>query len=133
MAFVTALAGRVLFTTAFFLGVWLKLIHEETYLQKMDPMIAILRSCMTSNGVLGPALQSKYLLNATIVFQGLATSLFLFGSSFGAYLLLILMVAGIVCDLCDFPNHDLSSRDYTKELMQVLKDDASCPHSLDVG
>ncbi|KAI5058163.1 hypothetical protein GOP47_0026333 [Adiantum capillus-veneris] len=120
MAFVT-FAGRVLFAAAFFSGVWLKFVDEEMYLRKLEPVIAILRSYMTSMGVLGPELQSKHLLDATMVVQGLAASLFLAGSSFGAYLMLILMVAAIVCDLFDLSNHDASSLDYTKQFMQVLK------------
>lgn len=116
----TTFVGRVLFSAVFFFGVWLKYADEEMFLQALEPKLGFLRSYMSSLGVHVPECQLKYLLTTTMVVQGLGGILFLFGSSLGAYLMLIVMVGGTPL-VNDFYSYDKASPEYARQLTEFLK------------
>jgi uncharacterized membrane protein YphA (DoxX/SURF4 family) len=65
-------------------------------------------------------LQTKHLLMAAIVLEGLGGLLFTLGSSLGAYLLLIFLAA-VTPIMHDFYNFDLASPDYLYQFNSFLK------------
>lgn len=89
-------------------------------MKAMEPKISILKSHMASLGVSVPEFQLKNLLMLGIAFEGLGGILFLFGSSLGAYLLLIFL-AVVTPIMHDFYNYDIDSREYVTEFIQFLK------------
>lgn len=120
----TSFAGRVLFSAIFIFAAWHKFTDlgndGGSSLKAMEPKIDILRSHIASLGVSAPKFQLKNLLMLAIVIEGLGGILFLFGSSLGAYLLLIFLAA-VTPIMHDFYNYDVSSPVYVREFIQFLK------------
>ncbi|XP_031484035.1 uncharacterized protein LOC116253381 isoform X2 [Nymphaea colorata] len=88
--------------------------------QAFEPKLNLLTSYFaTSLGVV-PEIQIKYLVAACIALKGVGGILFIFGSSFGAYLLLLYLIFSMPI-LHDFFNYDSSDPEFVPILMQFLQ------------
>lgn len=121
----TSTVGRVLFSAIFILAAWHKVedfgSDGGSALKAMEPKLHLFRSHVAAAlGVDLPKIESKYLLMTAIALEGIGGILFSFGSSLGAYLLLILL-ASVTPIMHDFYNYDLSSSDCAREFLQFLK------------
>ncbi|KAJ7534992.1 hypothetical protein O6H91_12G013600 [Diphasiastrum complanatum] len=67
-----------------------------------------------------PQFELKYLLITAITLEGIGALLFTFGSSLGAYMLL-LFLAAVTPIMHDFYNFELSSPEYSREFVHFLK------------
>eukprot|EP00249_Psilotum_nudum_P002970 c16272_g1_i1 orf=138-605(+) len=118
-------AGRVLFSAIFIFAAWQKITDfgEDGggAIKAMEPKLSNFKNHMFSNlGVKLPDIETKLLLMVAIGLEGFGGILFTFGSSFGAYLLLIFL-ASVTPIMHDFYNYEISSPDYAREFVQFLK------------
>ncbi|KAL2621441.1 hypothetical protein R1flu_001646 [Riccia fluitans] len=118
-------AGRVLFAAIFILAAWQKVndFGEDGggAMKMLNPKFATFKSHV--HNTLGfdlPEVQTKLLLMIAIGLEGIGGILFIFGSSLGAYMLLIFLAA-VTPIMHDFYNYDFSSSDYVLHFMQFLK------------
>ncbi|CAM6045194.1 unnamed protein product [Sphagnum compactum] len=120
--------GRVAFSAIFILAAWQKIQdfgqNGGAALQALDPKFELFRKNVNEmfniNFSLPQDVETKHLLMAAIVLEGLGGLLFTLGSSFGAYLLLIFLAA-VIPIMHDFYNFDLESPDYLYQFNSFLK------------
>ncbi|KAH7285848.1 hypothetical protein KP509_33G048600 [Ceratopteris richardii] len=87
----------------------------------MEPKLALFKDHVTTAlGVDLPRVETKHLLMAAIGLEGIGGLLFIFGNTMGAYLLLIFL-ASVTPIMHDFYNYDISSKEYTIEFINFLK------------
>ncbi|XP_047318354.1 uncharacterized protein LOC124921710 [Impatiens glandulifera] len=117
MAFL-AFLGRVLFVSVFILSAWQEFnefgIHGGPAAKALKPKFNVFSNHVNSlTGLVVPPLEIKNLVGASIALKGLGSLLFIFGSSIGAYLLLLhqLIVTPI---LFDFYNYDAEKDEYSQ-------------------
>ncbi|KAH7557583.1 hypothetical protein ACOSP7_027398 [Xanthoceras sorbifolium] len=115
MAFVSFI-GRVLFASVFVLSAWQEFneygMDGGPAAKALEPKFNIFSKHVSSQtGVQVPAFEIKYLVAAAIVFKGLGSLLFVFGSSLGAYLLLLHQAIATPI-LYDFYNYDADKKEY---------------------
>lgn len=118
-------AGRVLFSSLFILGAWQKIndfgIDGGSAAKSFEPKVLLFKNHVTSIlGVQVPEVEIKHLLMASIGLEGIGGILFTFGSSLGAYVLLIYL-AVVTPIVHDFYNYDMASSEYVSEFQQFLK------------
>ncbi|CAK9219131.1 unnamed protein product [Sphagnum troendelagicum] len=124
MGFVSFI-GRVLFSAIFILAAWQKIqdfgVDGGGALKSMEPKIELFRQHVQETLHFSlPVVEMKYLLMAAIGLEGLGGLLFTFGSSLGAYLLLIFLAA-VTPIMHDFYNFDLTNPEYLFQFSQFLK------------
>lgn len=108
--------GRVFFASVFILSAW-QLFNEfgvdgGPAASFLKPKYATFSKHVTSlTGVHLPAVEIKHLVLADIVLKGIGGFLFIFGSSFGAFVLL-LHLAITTPILYDFYNYDLERPEF---------------------
>ncbi|KAH9324339.1 hypothetical protein KI387_004517, partial [Taxus chinensis] len=96
-------------------------IDGGSAVKSMEPKIGLFKNHVTTLlGVQVPEVELKHLLMAAIGLEGIGGILFIFGSSLGAYLLLIFL-ASVTPIMHDFYNYDMTSPDYVSEFIQFLK------------
>ncbi|WCJ23980.1 HR-like lesion-inducing protein-related [Euphorbia peplus] len=109
MGFVSFL-GRVLFASLFILSAW-QMYNEfgddgGPAAKELIPKLAIIRSHLSEKlGVAIPHIDPRNLVAAFIALKGLGGFLFVFGTPFGAYLLLVYLAVTSPL-LYDFYNYD---------------------------
>lgn len=118
-------AGRVLFSSIFILAAWQKINDFGTdggaAAKSMEPKLALFKNHVTTLlGVQVPEFELKHLLMVAIGLEGLGGILFIFGSTLGAYLLLIFL-ASVSPIMHDFYNYDMTKPEYVTEFIQFLK------------
>eukprot|EP01018_Ginkgo_biloba_P032152 Gb_10334 [translate_table: standard] len=124
MGFVS-FAGRVLFSSIFILSAWQKINDfgddGGAALKYLEPKYGVLKNHVaTILGVQVPEIEMKHLLMAAIGLEGIGGILFTFGSTLGAYLLLVFLAA-VTPIVHDFYNYDMSRPEYVTEFIQFLK------------
>ncbi|PON40966.1 HR-like lesion-inducer [Trema orientale] len=117
MAFVS-FVGRVLFVSVFVLSALQEFNDFGTdggpAAKSLKPKFHVFSNHLsTHTGVKVPEVEIKHLVAATIALKGLGSLLFIFGSSFGAYLLL-LHQAIVTPILYDFYNYDVEKKEFTQ-------------------
>jgi uncharacterized membrane protein YphA (DoxX/SURF4 family) len=120
--------GRMAFSAIFILAAWQKIQdfgqNGGAALQALDPKFELFRKNVNEifnmNFSLPQDVETKHLLMAAIVLEGLGGLLFTLGSSLGAYLLLIFLAA-VTPIMHDFYNFDLASPDYLYQFNSFLK------------
>ncbi|MCO5611474.1 hypothetical protein L7F22_065727 [Adiantum nelumboides] len=136
---IIASLGRLLLSTIFILAAWHKIedfgSDGGSAMKAMEPKLALFRNHVaaaldvalpqveTDNTIFDNFvvnLQAKYMLMTAIALEGVGGILFFFGSSLGAYLLLIFL-ASVTPIMHDFYNYDMSSSNYSREFIQFLK------------
>ncbi|XP_052188603.1 uncharacterized protein LOC127798982 isoform X1 [Diospyros lotus] len=116
MAFVSFL-GRVLFASVFILSAWQEFnefgIDGGPAAKSLRPKFNVFSKHVSiQTGLQVPDVEIKYLVAAAIALKGLGSLLFIFGSSLGAYLLL-LHQAIVTPILYDFYNYDVDKKEFT--------------------
>eukprot|EP00262_Sarcandra_glabra_P019981 TRINITY_DN778_c0_g2_i1.p1 TRINITY_DN778_c0_g2~~TRINITY_DN778_c0_g2_i1.p1 ORF type:complete len:158 (-),score=24.42 TRINITY_DN778_c0_g2_i1:294-767(-) len=112
----TSFAGRVLFASVFILAAWQEFnefgVDGGPLVEVFRPKFDVLTNHVTSNlGVQVPEIDIKQLVATTIALKGLGGILFIFGSSLGAYLLLLHQAIGTPI-LYDFYNYDIDKPEF---------------------
>uniref|UniRef100_A0A0C9S4Q8 TSA: Wollemia nobilis Ref_Wollemi_Transcript_22665_978 transcribed RNA sequence n=1 Tax=Wollemia nobilis TaxID=56998 RepID=A0A0C9S4Q8_9CONI len=118
-------AGRVLFSAVFILAAWQKINDFGTdggaAVKSMEPKLALFKNHVTTLlGVQVPEVEVKHILMVAIGLEGIGGILFIFGSTLGAYLLLIFL-ATVTPIMHDFYNYDMARPEYVSEFIQFLK------------
>ncbi|KAJ7519796.1 hypothetical protein O6H91_20G055700 [Diphasiastrum complanatum] len=121
----TSFSGRVLFSSIFILAAWQQINDFDhdggNFLKELEPKFSIFKQHVASNlGFEIPNFELKYLLVAAIALEGIGAILFTFGSTLGAYILLLFLTA-VTPIMHDFYNFDLSSPEYSNEFLLFLK------------
>ncbi|KAK8571891.1 hypothetical protein V6N13_047520 [Hibiscus sabdariffa] len=115
MGFVS-FVGRVLFASVFLLSAWREFnefgVDGRPAAKVLKPKIDVFsKTVSVHTGLQVPEFDIKYLVAASVAFKGVGGILFTFGSSIGAYLLVLqqLIVTPI---LFDFYNYDTEKKEY---------------------
>ncbi|XP_075653531.1 uncharacterized protein LOC142623930 [Castanea sativa] len=124
MAFVS-FVGRVLFASVFILAAYQEFndfgVDGGPAAKYLRPKFNVfLDHVLTHSGLQVPEVQIKHLVAAAIVLKGLGGLLFIFGSSLGAYLLL-LHQAFATPILYDFYNYDVEQKEYTQHFLKFTQ------------
>jgi uncharacterized membrane protein YphA (DoxX/SURF4 family) len=120
--------GRVAFSAIFILAAWQKIQgfgqNGGAALDALNPKFELFRKNVNEmfnvNFSLPQNVETKHLLMAAIVLEGVGGLLFILGSSLGAYLLLIFLAA-VTPIIHDFYNYELASPDYLHQFNSFLK------------
>ncbi|GMN53464.1 hypothetical protein TIFTF001_022595 [Ficus carica] len=117
MAFVS-FVGRVLFVSVFVLSAWQEFnefgTHGGPAAKSLEPKFNVFSKHVSAQtGIKVPEVQIIHLVAAAIALKGLGSLLFIFGSSFGAYLLL-LHQAIVTPILYDFYNYDVERKEFAQ-------------------
>ncbi|KDO44339.1 hypothetical protein CISIN_1g031593mg [Citrus sinensis] len=115
MAFVS-FVGRVLFASIFLLSAWQEFnefgVDGGPAAKSLEPKFHIFsKHVLSHTGVQVPDVEIKYLVAAAIALKGIGGLLFIFGSSFGAYLLLLHQALATPI-LYDFYNYDADKKEF---------------------
>ena len=115
MAF-TSFIGRVLFASVFILSAWQEFneygIDGGPAAKALEPKFNIFSKHVSSQtGMQLPEIEVKYLVAAAIALKGLGSLLFIFGSSLGAYFLLLHQAIATPI-LYDFYNYDADKKEF---------------------
>ncbi|XP_010904575.1 uncharacterized protein [Elaeis guineensis] len=117
MGFVS-FAGRVLFASVFLLSAYQEFnefgVDGGPAAKALGPKFNLLMKHVSTHlGVVVPHVEMKHVVSATIFLKGLGGLLFIFSSSFGAYLLL-LYLAFITPVVYDFYNYDMERPEFVQ-------------------
>ncbi|KAI4345777.1 hypothetical protein L6164_012873 [Bauhinia variegata] len=117
MAF-ASFVGRVLFASLFILSAWQEFNDFGTdgglAAKALGPKFHTISShVLTRTGIKVPEVEIKYLVAASIGLKGIGGVLFIFGSSLGAYLLLLNQALSVPI-LYDFYNYDVKKEEFSK-------------------
>ncbi|XP_008775954.1 uncharacterized protein LOC103696197 [Phoenix dactylifera] len=117
MGFVS-FAGRVLFASVFLLSAYQEFnefgVNGGPAAKALGPKFNLfMKHVSTHLGVVAPHVEMKHVVAATIFLKGLGGLLFIFSSSFGAYLLL-LNLAFITPVVYDFYNYDMERPEFVQ-------------------
>ncbi|XP_047335679.1 uncharacterized protein LOC124939222 [Impatiens glandulifera] len=117
MAFVSFL-GRIFFVSVFILSAWQEFnefgVNGGPAAKALKPKFNVFSNHVTTHsGIVVPELEIKYIVAASIALKGLGSLLFIFGSSIGAYLLLLhqLIATPIIYD---FYNYEADKGEYSQ-------------------
>ncbi|XAR57390.1 hypothetical protein NMG60_11025522 [Bertholletia excelsa] len=115
MAFLSFL-GRVLFVSVFILSAWQEFnefgVDGGPAAKSLRPKFNVFRKHVSAHtGLQVPPVEIKYLVAAAIAMKGLGSLLFIFGSSLGAYLLLLHQALATPI-LYDFYNYDVDKKEF---------------------
>ncbi|KAB1219154.1 hypothetical protein CJ030_MR3G008368 [Morella rubra] len=124
MAFVS-FVGRVLFASLFILSAYQEFndfgVDGGPAAKYLSPKFHVFSNHLTSQtGLLLPEVQIKHLVAAAIVLKGIGGLLFIFGSSLGAYLLLLHQAIATPL-LYDFYNYDVDKKEYTQLFLKFTQ------------
>ncbi|KAF6153229.1 hypothetical protein GIB67_036575 [Kingdonia uniflora] len=122
----TSFVGRVLFASLFILSAWQEYNDfgdDGGYAAKaLGPKYDKFTEHITSNtGIQVPGIDIKHLVLASIAFKAIGGFLFIFGSSLGAYLLL-LYLAFTTPILYDFYNYDTEKPQFLQLFVKFTQD-----------
>ncbi|KAK8956131.1 hypothetical protein KSP40_PGU011090 [Platanthera guangdongensis] len=117
MGFVS-FAGRVLFASVFLLSAYQEFIELGSdggpAAKTLKPKFNLFTKHIASHfGLVAPHVNMKHVIATTIALKGLGGLLFIFSSSFGAYLLL-LYLAFITPIVYDFYNYDIERTEFVQ-------------------
>ncbi|KAJ4967775.1 hypothetical protein NE237_014476 [Protea cynaroides] len=112
----TSFLGRVLFASVFILSAWQEFnefgIDGGPAAKALRPKYNVFTGHVSSHlGVQVPEVELKQIVAATIALKGIGGILFIFGSSFGAYLLLLHQLLATPI-LYDFYNYDTDKKEF---------------------
>ncbi|KAJ4722646.1 HR-like lesion-inducing protein-related [Melia azedarach] len=115
MAFVSFI-GRVLFASVFILSAWQEFnefgIDGGPATKTLEPKFNVFSKHVSSQtGFHVPDIEIKYLVAAAIALKGVGGLLFIFGSSLGAYILLLHQAIATPI-LYDFYNYDADKKEF---------------------
>ncbi|GLT78705.1 hypothetical protein SLA2020_502330 [Shorea laevis] len=115
MAFIS-FVGRVLFVSVFILSAWQEFnefgIDGGPAAKALRPKFVVFSKHVSSHtGLQVPELEMKHLVAAAIALKGIGGLLFIFGSSVGAYLLLLHQLIATPI-LYDFYNYDPERKEF---------------------
>ncbi|GAB2217704.1 hypothetical protein Droror1_Dr00000908 [Drosera rotundifolia] len=115
MAFLSFI-GRVLFVSVFILSSWREInefgLDGGQAARALRPKLNLYsKHVLTQTGIKLPEVEIKHLVAGTIALKGVGSLLFIFGSSLGAYLLL-LHQAIVTPILYDFYNYDADKKEH---------------------
>ncbi|PIA45337.1 hypothetical protein AQUCO_01700700v1 [Aquilegia coerulea] len=116
-------AGRVLFASVFILSAWFNDFGVDggPAAKALRPKFDVLTGHLTSHlGIQVPGIEIKELVAAAIAFKALGGLLFIFGSSLGAYLLL-LHQAIITPIVYDFYNYDIEKKEFVQLFVKFVQ------------
>ncbi|KAK9931072.1 hypothetical protein M0R45_018367 [Rubus argutus] len=125
MAFVS-FVGRVLFATVFLLSAWQEFnefgVDGGPAAKFLRPKLDVFSNHLsTHTGVQVPKqLEIKHLVAAAIVLKGAGGLLFIFGSSLGAFLLLLHQAVATPI-LYDFYNYDAEKKDFNQLFLKFTQ------------
>ncbi|XVF62910.1 hypothetical protein PTKIN_Ptkin09bG0046500 [Pterospermum kingtungense] len=108
--------GRVLFASVFLLSAWQEFnefgVDGGPAAKVLKPKFNVFSKTVSSHtGVQVPEFDIKYLVAAAVAFKGVGGILFIFGSSIGAYLLVLQQVI-LTPILYDFYNYDTERKEF---------------------
>ncbi|KAM7462950.1 hypothetical protein LguiA_031071 [Lonicera macranthoides] len=117
MAFVSFL-GRVLFASVFILSAYQEFneygVDGGPAAKSLEPKFNVFsKHVSTHTGLQVPDLEVKILVAAAIAMKGIGGLLFIFGSSLGAYILLLHQAIATPI-LYDFYNHDVDTKEFSQ-------------------
>uniref|UniRef100_A0A5B6ZVI0 HR-like lesion-inducer n=1 Tax=Davidia involucrata TaxID=16924 RepID=A0A5B6ZVI0_DAVIN len=117
MAFVSFI-GRVLFAFVFLFSAWQEFnefgVDGGPIAKSLRPKFDVFAKHVSTNtGLQVPDIEMKYLVAAAIAMKGIGGLLFIFGSSLGAYLLLLHRAIAAPI-LFDFYNYDVDKKEFTQ-------------------
>ncbi|KAJ4954500.1 hypothetical protein NE237_011283 [Protea cynaroides] len=112
----TSFLGRVLFASVFILSAWQEFNEFGTdggpAAKVLRPKYDVFTGHVSSQiGVQVPEIELKHIVAAAISLKGIGGILFIFGSSFGAYLLLLHQLLATPI-LYDFYNYDTNKKEF---------------------
>ncbi|XP_059448486.1 uncharacterized protein LOC132179739 isoform X1 [Corylus avellana] len=124
MAFVS-FVGRVLFASVFILSAYQEFndfgVDGGPAAKYLRPKFsAFSNHVKTQTGLQVPEVQIKQLVAAAIALKGIGGLLFIFGSSLGAYLLLLQQAIATPI-LYDFYNYDVEKKEYTQLFLKFTQ------------
>ncbi|XWS39208.1 hypothetical protein CRYUN_Cryun18bG0030500 [Craigia yunnanensis] len=108
--------GRVLFASVFILSAWQEFdefgVDGGPAAMALKPKFNVFSKIVSSHtGMQVPEFDIKYLVAASVAFKGVGGIFFIFGSSIGAYLLVLQQVI-ITPILYDFYNYDTEKKEF---------------------
>lgn len=116
MGFVS-FAGRVLFASVFLLSAYQEFTEFGAdggpAAKALRPRFNLFINHLASKGLVVPPVEMRHVIAATIALKGLGGLLFIFSSSFGAYLLLVYL-AFISPIAYDFYNYDIEKPEFVQ-------------------
>ncbi|XP_042493584.1 uncharacterized protein LOC122073121 [Macadamia integrifolia] len=112
----TSFLGRVVFASVFILSAWQEFnefgVDGGPAAKALRPKYNVFTGHVSSHlGVQVPQVELKHIVAATIALKGIGGILFIFGSSFGAYLLLLHQLLATPI-LYDFYNYDTDKKEF---------------------
>ncbi|XP_043706611.1 uncharacterized protein LOC122656201 [Telopea speciosissima] len=112
----TSFLGRVIFASVFILSAWQEFnefgVDGGPAAKALRPKYNVFTDHVSSHlGVQVPQIELKHVVATTIALKGLGGILFIFGSSFGAYLLLLHQLLATPI-LYDFYNYDTDKKEF---------------------
>ncbi|XP_021291010.1 uncharacterized protein LOC110421691 [Herrania umbratica] len=115
MSFVS-FVGRVLFASVFILSAWQEFndfgVDGGPAAKALKPKFNVFSKLVSSHtGVEVPEFEIKYLVAAIVAFKGVGGIFFIFGSTIGAYLL-VLQQFIVTPILYDFYNYDMEKKEF---------------------
>eukprot|EP00262_Sarcandra_glabra_P019979 TRINITY_DN778_c0_g1_i1.p1 TRINITY_DN778_c0_g1~~TRINITY_DN778_c0_g1_i1.p1 ORF type:complete len:158 (-),score=20.72 TRINITY_DN778_c0_g1_i1:229-702(-) len=121
----TSFAGRVLFASVFIVSAWQEFnefgLDGGPSAKAFNPKYNLFTNHVSSNlEVQVPKIEIKNLVAAAIALKGIGGVLFIFGSSVGAYLLL-LNLAFTAPILYDFYNHDIDKPEFFQVFLKFIQ------------
>ncbi|KAJ7954743.1 HR-like lesion-inducing protein-related [Quillaja saponaria] len=124
MAFITFI-GRVLFASVFILSAWQEFNGFGTdggaAAKSLEPKFHIFsKHVLSHTGVKFPEVEIKLLVAAAIALKGVGGILFVFGSSLGAFLLLLHQAISIPI-LYDFYNYDVEKKEFNQLFLKFTQ------------
>ncbi|KAL5712151.1 hypothetical protein ACHQM5_014350 [Ranunculus cassubicifolius] len=111
-------AGRVLFASVFILSAWQEFndfgVDGGPAAKTLGPKFEVFTGHLTSNsGIQIPDFEIKQLVAFAIALKGLGGLTFIFGSSLGAYLLILHQIIFTPL-VCDFYNYGYDTKEFTQ-------------------
>ncbi|KAJ6306524.1 hypothetical protein OIU78_021777 [Salix suchowensis] len=124
MAF-TSFLGRVLFASIFILSAYQEFnefgVDGGPAAKALQPKFGVFTSHVQSHaGIQVPEIEIKHLVSAAIFLKGIGGILFIFGSSLGAYLLIIHQLIAIPI-LYDFYNYDNEEKEFNQLFLKFTQ------------
>ncbi|XVF28641.1 hypothetical protein REPUB_Repub15cG0047400 [Reevesia pubescens] len=111
-----AFVGRVLFASVFILSAWQEFnefgVDGGTAAKSLKPKFNVFSKHVSSQtGVQVPEFDIKFLVAAAVAFKGVGGIFFIFGSTIGAYLLVLQQLI-LTPVLYDFYNYDTEKKEF---------------------
>ncbi|KAF5203017.1 Hr-like lesion-inducing protein-like protein [Thalictrum thalictroides] len=118
----TSFAGRVLFASVFIISAWQQFnefgVDGGPSAKALKPKFHVVTNHVSSIfGVEVPEIEIKHIVAAAIAFKGIGGILFIFGSSLGAYLLLLHQIAASPI-LYDLYTNGIDKDDFVEHVLK---------------